>query len=163
MQVPELFEMKVSSPVGNLRLIADDEALVAICWYDDCKTPYALHVYNHSDQHNILVQAKDELAQYFNHERQSFDVPTKFLFGTDFQKQVWRALCGIALGQTTSYGALATDIDRPKAVRAVATAIAHNPLSIIVPCHRVVGKQGDLRGFAGGLKNKQYLLDLEQV
>lgn len=158
----ELFETQMSSPVGQLRLIADNEALAAICWLDDSKTPYASQQYTHSNEHHLLLQATHELNQYFNHERQSFDVPTKFLKGTDFQKQVWQALCEIERGQTTSYGILATHIGRPKAVRAVATAIAHNPLSIIVPCHRVVGKQGDLRGFAGGLKNKQYLLDLEQ-
>lgn len=158
----EWFETQMSSPVGQLRLIADNEALVAICWFDDCKTPYASQQYMHSNEHHLLLQTIHELNQYFNHERQCFDVPTKFLKGTDFQKQVWQALCEIERGQTTSYGILATHIGRPKAVRAVATAIAHNPLSIIVPCHRVVGKQGDLRGFAGGLKNKQYLLDLEQ-
>lgn len=159
----DLFETKMSSPVGQLRLIAHHNALVAICWYDDHKTPYASKQYKFHDIHEILLQAQSELNQYFNQERESFDVPIQYLMGTDFQKQVWQALLQIPSGQTTSYGMLAASIARPKAVRAVASAIAHNPLSIVVPCHRVVGKNGDLRGFAGGLDHKKYLLDLEQI
>lgn len=162
MQALCLYEQTIDSPVGQLRLIANNKALLALCWLDDVKTPYAAQHYSVARQHDILLQAKDELQQYFALTRQTFDLPIEFLYGTAFQKSVWQALMMIPPAQTWHYAALAEQIGRARAVRAVATAVANNPLSIVVPCHRVVGKRGDLCGFAGGLAAKQYLLDLEQ-
>ncbi len=108
----------------------------------------------------ILAQASDELASYFAGERREFTVPIEPQ-GTPFQQEVWRGLLRIPYGSTTSYGALARDLDRPSAVRAVARANGANPLAILVPCHRVVGSDGSLTGYGGGLWRKKRLLELE--
>lgn len=108
----------------------------------------------------VLVQARCELNEYFKGERQSFEVPI-LLAGTDFQQQVWRQLLKVGYGQTASYLALARDMGDVKAIRAVATANGANALSIIVPCHRIIGSDGKLVGYAGGLDTKKKLLALE--
>lgn len=109
----------------------------------------------------VLQQARQQLDEYFLAERHTFDIPIRFV-GTDFQQQVWRALCDIPYGATSSYLALAKTINNEKAVRAVANANGANALSIIVPCHRIIGNNGTLVGYAGGLALKKRLLDLEQ-
>lgn len=108
-----------------------------------------------------LQPYKDELIEYFEGKRQTFSVSSDYK-GTIFQLAVWKALCEIPYGQTTSYSDIANFIDKPKAVRAVGTAIGANPLLIMVPCHRVVGKNGSLTGYRGGLEMKKQLLDLER-
>lgn len=158
----QLYEKIISTPVGELRLIAHDTALVAVCWLDDIRTPYVGHTYLNHSSHPILQQAENELSAYFLSQSQHFKVPITWWIGTPFQKQVWAMLQQIPYADTVSYAWLAEAIGRPAAVRAVATAIGCNPLSIIVPCHRVIGKNGALRGFAGGLDNKQQLLTLEK-
>jgi len=143
------------SPVGRLTLQANDTGLTG-AWFDKQSTApedFGLQ----SDEHPILQQAIAEYDEYFAGMRKQFDVPTDPQ-GTDFQKQVWQTLQSIPFGETWSYQDMAIAIDNPKAVRAVGLANGKNPISIIVPCHRVIGKNGKLTGYAGGLENKQQLL-----
>lgn len=116
-----------------------------------------------SDVDSLIVdKARRQLDEYFNGKRMEFDVPVN-LIGTPFRESVWRSLLTITYGSTTSYSAFSRLMGRPGAVRAIANAIGANPLSIFLPCHRVVGADGSLTGYAGGLKAKKYLLELEQV
>ena len=108
----------------------------------------------------VLQRAVRELDEYFRGERREFDIPL-LLAGSDFQKRVWQQLPSIPYGQTVSYGELAAAIGAPKSVRAVANANGANAISIILPCHRIIGSDGRLTGYGGGLRAKQYLLDLE--
>ena len=112
-------------------------------------------------QHPMLLKVKQQLEQYFAGQRQQFNLPLDFQ-GTDFQQRVWRALLTIPYGETRSYKDIALQIGNEKAVRAVGAANGRNPISIIAPCHRVIGSGGALVGFAGGLDKKQILLSLEQ-
>ena len=110
----------------------------------------------------MLTRAARQLAEYFAGTRRTFDLPLAFTArGTPFQQKVWRALLTIPFGETRSYGEIAAQIGSPRAVRAVGAANGRNPISIVAPCHRVVGANGKLTGFAGGLENKAYLLALE--
>jgi O-6-methylguanine DNA methyltransferase len=112
-----------------------------------------------SDYLNFAIE---QLEQYFKKEREIFDLNIKFNKGTDFQKSIWNTLLQIPYGQTVSYAKVAASIGNPKAVRAVGSAIGANPVSIIIPCHRVIGSDGSLTGFAWGLEVKRKLLDLEK-
>ena len=149
------------SPVGRLTLVASDDALVAVLWENDDPQRVRLEAAVERPDHPVLVRAEDELREYFAGKRNAFSLPLEPR-GTSFQKEVWCALAGIPFGQTRSYGQLADQLGRPKAARAVGAANAHNPISIIVPCHRVIGSSGKLTGFAGGLDAKALLLDLER-
>lgn len=150
----------VTSPVGLIRLIASGVGLMAVLWegenYTRTKLPEA--VPDHKDP--ILMRAEQQLGEYFAKQRKIFDIPLD-LKGTQFQVSVWNALLGIPYGTTQTYGALARKLGDIKAVRAVGGALNKNPVAIIVPCHRVVGASGKLVGFAGGLKNKSILRDIE--
>jgi methylated-DNA-[protein]-cysteine S-methyltransferase len=108
----------------------------------------------------VLKQTRKQLAEYFDNTRQKFDVPI-ITTGTPFQKEVWRVLCQVPYGETATYGQLAKDIGNPKAVRAVASANGANSIGIIIPCHRIIGSNGELVGYAGGLALKKRLLKLE--
>lgn len=108
----------------------------------------------------LFVQASEQLAEYFAGSRTTFDLPVS-PSGTPFQREVWSCLQDIPYGTRQSYGAVATAVGRPQAFRAVGAAIGRNPISIIIPCHRVLGKSGSLTGYAGGLERKQVLLELE--
>lgn len=110
----------------------------------------------------FLKPYEKQLIEYFNKERRFFDFSFD-IRGTDFQRQVWKALCDIPYGQTMTYSDIANKIDNPKAVRAVGMAIGANPLSIVIPCHRVIGKNGALTGYSGGLDIKKRLLELEEI
>ncbi|MCB0280907.1 MAG: methylated-DNA--[protein]-cysteine S-methyltransferase, partial [Calditrichaeota bacterium] len=114
-----------------------------------------------SGTHPLFDQLQQEMDEYFNQKRKVFDVPIE-LNGTEFQNKVWTALLDIPFGQTRSYHDQAVMINNPKAIRAVGTANGDNRIAIIVPCHRVIGKDGKLTGYGGGLWRKQYLLNLEQ-
>ena len=152
----------MDSPVGRLTLVADAEALVAVLWPSDDDTRVRLdHRDVAIDGHCVLSSAKKQLDEYFDRTRSNFDIPLAPR-GTDFQIKVWAALRTIPYGVTWSYGDLADAIGQPSAARAVGAANGRNPLSIVVPCHRVVGKDGSLTGFAGGVDIKARLLDLEQ-
>ncbi|WBV56312.1 methylated-DNA--[protein]-cysteine S-methyltransferase [Chryseobacterium daecheongense] len=151
----------VSSPVGLIRVIASDVGLVAIIWEGEDYKRTQLSIPEREDLHPILLQTEKELKEYFENSRKFFDVPLD-LEGTEFQIKVWKALLKIPYGMTKTYGDLAKILGDTKAVRAVGGALNKNPISIIVPCHRVVGASGKLVGFAGGLENKLILLDLEK-
>ena len=149
------------SPVGVLRLVAHDQALVAVLWENENPKRVRLAELVEHNQHPILLETERQLSEYFAEKRQNFDLPLDFA-GTDFQKQVWQALLQIPFGETRSYKDIALQIGNVKAVRAVGAANGKNPISIIAPCHRVVGANGNLVGFAGGLDNKDILLTLEK-
>lgn len=154
------FTKTIESPVGPLRLVASDAGLVAIIWHDDRPGRVRLGDLEEAPDHPVLRHAERELGEYFAGERTSFSVPLDMV-GTDFQKAVWNALLTIPFGETRSYGEIARQVGRPTAFRAVGAANGQNPLSIIAPCHRVIGSDGSLTGFGGGLPAKQYLLGLE--
>lgn len=148
------------SPVGTLTLVASEAGLAAILWENDDPDRVRLGAMTLDEAHPVLAETARQLVEYFAGQRQAFDLPLDFR-GTDFQKQVWAQLLAIPFGETRSYGDLARAIDRPKAYRAVGAANGKNPISIVAPCHRVIGTNGTLTGFAGGLGAKQVLLGLE--
>jgi methylated-DNA-[protein]-cysteine S-methyltransferase len=152
----------VASPVGRLKLIASNDGLAAILWENDDPRRVPLDVVAQDDDQPVLLAAERQLGDYFAGRRQTFDL-TLDAAGTAFQKSVWQALLTIPFGETRSYGEIARQICNPIAVRAVGAANGKNPLSIVVPCHRVIGSTGKLTGFAGGLDAKAYLLDLERA
>lgn len=151
----------IASPVGELKLVTSEGGLAAILWENDDPDRVRLGPMVVSKNHSLLLETEKQLNEYFSGKRQSFSVPLDFA-GTDFQKKVWAALLTIPYGETRSYGQIANQIGKAKAVRAVGAANGKNPISIIAPCHRVVGASGELTGFAGGLAAKAYLLALEQ-
>lgn len=152
----------VDSPVGELKLVASDEGLAAILWENDDPARVRLNVVAEDKRHPLLLEAQKQLSEYFAGRRTAFDLKLDFA-GTEFQKKVWKALLKIPFGETRTYGQIARQLGNPNAVRAVGAASGRNPISIMAPCHRVIGSKGALTGFAGGLKNKKYLLDLEQT
>lgn len=157
-----LFYKKISSPVGKLTLVATHDALVAILWEHEKPNRVKLDSMTEDKHQPVLQKAEKELSEYFANQRTAFKTPLKFN-GTEFQKNVWKALLEIPYGETVSYSDIAHTIGQPLAVRAVGTAIGRNPISIIIPCHRVIGKNGDLGGFAGTLPVKKALLELEEA
>ncbi|MDM1758905.1 MULTISPECIES: methylated-DNA--[protein]-cysteine S-methyltransferase [unclassified Acinetobacter] len=154
--------MEMPSPVGVLKLVATDTALVAVLWENEDPKRVRLAELIENTQHPILLETQKQLNEYFAGQRQKFDVPLDFE-GTEFQQKVWQALLTIPFGETRSYKDIAEQIGNVKAVRAVGAANGKNPISIIAPCHRVVGANGKLVGFAGGLENKDVLLKLESI
>lgn len=151
----------IASPVGELTLVASDEGIVAILWENDSPDRVKLGGTREEDAaHPVLLAAEAQLREYFAGTRTRFDLPLDFR-GTDFQKSVWAELLAIPFGETRSYGEIAMKLGRPKASRAVGAANGRNPISIVAPCHRVIGSTGKLTGFAGGLEAKAYLLGLE--
>jgi len=150
----------ISSPVGNIKLVASDKGLAAILWENDEPNLVQVREFTEKINHPILLETERQLSEYFKGERRTFSLKLDFI-GTDFQKKVWHALLTIPYGETRTYGQVAKQIGAPKAQQAVGAANGKNPISIIAPCHRVVGSTGKLVGFAGGLENKALLLDLE--
>jgi methylated-DNA-[protein]-cysteine S-methyltransferase len=150
----------VASPVGKLTLVATDRGLAAILWENDRPRRVRLNIEAEDDTHPVLIETERQLAEYFAGQRREFTV-TLDVSGTAFQRKVWNALLTIPFGETRSYGQIARQIGSPDAVRAVGAANGRNPLSIIAPCHRVIGATGKLTGFAGGLDVKARLLALE--
>lgn len=153
-----------STPLGTVRLAATPLGLCGL-WFDGQRhLPAPLDgpsAWAQAPHHPLLREAAAQLLQYLHGERTQFALPLDLAWGTPFQQAVWRALRHIPLGQTTSYGALAHAVGRPAAVRAVGAAVGRNPLSVVVPCHRVLGQNGSLTGYAGGLERKAALLRLE--
>ncbi len=152
---------KVESPVGKLTLVASDKGLVAVLWENDKPTRVRLAQLIEKKSHSVLLEAERQLKEYFAGKRKSFSIPLD-MRGTHFQRSVWEALLAIPFGETRTYGQLAQQVGNPQAARAVGAANGRNPISIIVPCHRVIGSSGKLTGFAGGLETKEQLLDMEQ-
>ena len=154
------FSKKIDSPVGTLKLVATDAGLAAILWPNDDPARVQLGETVESGSHPVLLETERQLREYFDGRRKVFDLKLDFS-GTDFQRQVWGALLTIPYGETRSYAQIARQIGRPDAVRAVGAANGRNPISIVTPCHRVIGSSGKLTGFAGGLETKAFLLALE--
>lgn len=148
------------SPVGALTLVAGDTGLAAVLWENDDPDRVRFGALGEDAQHPVLAETERQLSEYFAGVRRAFDLPLDFR-GTAFQKRVWEQLLAIPFGETRSYGEIARALGQPAATRAVGAANGRNPISIIAPCHRVIGANGALTGFAGGLKAKQYLLALE--
>lgn len=149
----------IDSPVGPLLLVADDAALRVI-EFDNPRHPYKRSPDWQPGDTPVMRETARQLGEYFRGERQQFDLPLAPR-GTDFQRIVWHTLADIPYGQTISYAELARRVDKPTATRAVGAANGRNPLPIVLPCHRVIGADGSLTGFGGGLPTKQYLLTLE--
>jgi methylated-DNA-[protein]-cysteine S-methyltransferase len=154
------FSKKIDSPVGTLKLVATDAGLAAILWPNDDPARVQLGEPVESDSHPVLLETERQLREYFDGRRKVFDLKLDFS-GTEFQRKVWAALLTIPYGETRSYAQIARQIGRPDAVRAVGAANGRNPISIVTPCHRVIGSSGKLTGFAGGLETKAFLLALE--
>ena len=146
----------LDTPIGRLRLVSNGEHLVRI----EFPNQYAPEDTDEASKDAVLEAASSQLREYFKGRRRDFDLPLDTA-GTQFQRRVWRALREIPYGQVRSYRELADSIGAAKAVRAVGAANGRNPLPIVVPCHRVIGSNGQLTGFAGGLAAKETLLKLE--
>jgi methylated-DNA-[protein]-cysteine S-methyltransferase len=151
----------MGSPVGALKLIASNRGLAGILWEDDriARVPHLADAVAEKG-HPVLVAAEKQLAEYFAGSRTKFTLPLDFI-GAEFNKKVWQALLTIPYGETRTYGQIAKEIGAPKSSRAVGAANGKNPVSIVAPCHRVIGANGKLTGFAGGLEVKAFLLKLE--
>lgn len=149
----------IDSPVGPLLLAADDEGLRLI-EFQSPRHPMPRGSDWREGEHDTLTKARAQLVEYFDGRRRDFDLPLSPR-GTAFQRAVWDALKAIPYGETRSYGQQAAQIGQPQSVRAVGAANGRNPLPIVIPCHRVIGANGDLTGFGGGLPVKQFLLRLE--
>jgi methylated-DNA-[protein]-cysteine S-methyltransferase len=159
-----LVQTRFESPLGTLIAAATDKGLAGL-WFDGQRhLPPELAgaaVWRTDDEHPVLKRTVQQLAEYFEGTRNVFDLPLDLGYGTAFQQSVWQALLGIAPGDTASYGEISARIGNPAAVRAVGAAVGRNPVSIVVPCHRVMGADGSLTGYAGGLERKTALLTLE--
>ena len=147
--------------IGDMVIGEENEKIVLIEFLKDIKVKRKIINSSKKIETKEIKKAYIELKEYFEGGRKVFDIPIK-LNGTDFQKKVWEELLKIPYGETKSYLDIAKSIGNPKACRAVGGAYNKNPIMIIVPCHRVIGKNGDLVGYAGGIEVKQKLLDLEQ-
>lgn len=153
----------VDSAIGDLTLVASDESIVGVYfphhWTNPDRDAFGPRVDVRDDR--LLDTARIQLDEYLGGARTSFDLPTAAT-GDEFQRRVWAMLAEIPFGATTTYGELAERLGDKAQAQAVGQAVGHNPLSIIVPCHRVVGRDGKLTGYAGGLSRKQFLLELEE-
>jgi len=160
----DLAVARYESPVGILSLVASEKGLRAVLWPQD-RTEEQIHRVRLGKQTHrsspVLDETEKQLDEYFAGARMVFDLLLD-LQGTDFQREVWLSLADVGFGKTRSYGQQAKRLGRPSATRAVASANGKNPLSIVLPCHRIVGANGSLTGFAGGLENKAHLLDHER-
>lgn len=152
----DIFYTTMKTPIGEIRLVSDGKALTGL--YMGGYGPKPAKTWQHGGV--LIVKAEKQLREYFNGTRKEFDLPLAGE-GTVFQKTVWKALCDIPYGETINYGELARRIGQPKAARAVGLANGSNPISIVVPCHRVIGANGTLTGYGGGLPRKKWLLEHE--
>jgi len=152
---------KTPSPVGDIYIVADNNHLQALTFACNWETEKKRMGELSCDSNDIIKETQTQLKEYFAMERTVFDLPIKFS-GTEFQQKTWQALLTIPYGETRSYSEQARLIDNPKAVRAVGRTNGLNPIAIVAPCHRVIGKSGKLTGYGGGLDIKKFLLDLER-
>ncbi|MCX7220480.1 MAG: methylated-DNA--[protein]-cysteine S-methyltransferase [Burkholderiales bacterium] len=149
------------SPLGPLLLAASERGLAGV-YFAEHRHFKGMAGWRRNDEHAVLQQTAAQLGSYFSGQRQEFDLPLDLSQGTQFQQAVWQALRKLTYGSTASYADIAAQIGKPAAVRAVGAANGRNPISIIVPCHRVIASSGALTGYAGGLPNKVALLSLEK-
>jgi methylated-DNA-[protein]-cysteine S-methyltransferase len=149
----------LDSPIGQLLLVGDREALQGL-YMQEGRHPVTIHPsWEKADE--PFATARVQLGEYFAGERTDFDLPLATAAGNSFERRVWQALEEIPYGETVSYGEIARRIGMPDAARAVGLANGRNPISIVVPCHRVIGANGSLTGYGGGIERKRFLLDLE--
>lgn len=158
---PHTVQTSIDSPLGPITLAASPQGLLGVWFRPQAHLPEFAD-WPEAPEHPVLQQAEQELTRYFAGTLARFDVPLDMTYGTPFQRAVWQSLLQIAPGTTTTYGAISQRIGKPQAVRAVGGAVGRNPLGIIVPCHRVIGANGSLTGYAGGLDRKTALLALER-
>ncbi len=154
--------LRYASPMGAMLLAASDAGLAGVWFVGQRHGPDASG-WIETPGHAVLREATHQLDDYFAGRRTVFELPLDLGRGTAFQQSVWRALLAIPAGGTTSYGAIGRQLGRPEAARAIGAAVGRNPVSIVVPCHRVLGTGGQLTGYAGGLERKQALLRLENA
>ena len=168
---PSIVQTSCQSPFGPMTLAATHAGLAGV-WFDGQRhlppelsqpQPTSAASWPVRSEHPVLVKTAKQLTEYFAGKRRAFDLPMDLSGGTPFQQAVWQALLAIASGSTCSYGSISQSIGNAAAVRAVGAAVGRNPISIIVPCHRVLGADGSLTGYAGGLDRKTALLRLEGV
>ena len=160
-----LVQTRISSRLGTIALAASSQGLAGL-WFTDNQRHLPAELagaapWPHDANHPLLQEAARQIEDYFAGERSQFDLPLDLRCGTPFQQSVWQALLAIPHGEVTSYGEIGRRIGSPAAVRAVGGAVGRNPVSIIVPCHRVMGSNGTLTGYGGGLDRKSALLRLE--
>ncbi len=141
------------SPIGKIKIEAEGESIIGVSFSMES---------SEWDENEAVIQCKNQLQEYFEGKRKEFDLNIKFIKGTEFQISVWKALSNISYGEKVTYKSIAEKINNPKAVRAVGGANNKNPIAIIIPCHRVVGSNGKMVGYAGGIDKKEYLLKLEE-
>ena len=141
------------SPIGKIKIEAEGESIIGVSFSMES---------SEWDENEAVIQCKNQLQEYFEGKRKEFDLNIKFIKGTEFQISVWKALSNISYGEKITYKSIAEKINNPKAVRAVGGANNKNPIAIIIPCHRVVGSNGKMVGYAGGIDKKEYLLKLEE-
>jgi methylated-DNA-[protein]-cysteine S-methyltransferase len=158
--IVQVYYRNMSTPIGDIRVSWCDAGLAEVSTGTQIDDPADGADWKHDA--NLQCVAIDQLEEYFAGDRRQFELPL-LQMGTPFQLSVWKALIEIPFGETTSYGALAARLDRPKASRAVGAANGQNPIAIVVPCHRVIGANGSLTGFAGGIDVKRQLLAFEQA
>jgi methylated-DNA-[protein]-cysteine S-methyltransferase len=155
---PRIFQSHTTSPLGDVLLAATERGLAGVWFVHGQEHMPDSSEWTTKDAYPTLAAAAQQLHDYFSGQRKNFDLPLQPAWGTPFQRAVWQALQRIPYGRTSTYGDIARDIGNPKAVRAVGAAIGQNPHTIVVPCHRVVGANGSLTGFTGGLERKKHLL-----
>jgi methylated-DNA-[protein]-cysteine S-methyltransferase len=144
-----------NSPYGAITIVSDGSAITAL-WLKEIPVEDGIN-----EKDALIDRARKQLDEYFAGNRREFDLPLS-PYGTDFQQAVWKELLAIPYGETRSYGQVAQNIGKPKACRAVGMANNKNPISVVIPCHRVIGADGSLTGYGGGLEMKRKLLDLEK-
>ena len=169
---PSIVQARYQSPLGSIIIAATDQGLAGL-WFEGQRhlplelldapepAPAQRARWPSDPEHPVLKQVCQQLGEYFGGQRSHFEVPLDLAHGTAFQQSVWQALLAIPQGKTASYSEVSARIGKPAAVRAVGAAIGRNPVSILVPCHRVIGADGSLTGYAGGLDRKIALLKLE--
>lgn len=146
------FHGYMNSPLGVIEVVCSSDALLSVSYVENL---------SENDNNELLEKVLLQLTEYFNGKRTNFDIPVHFS-GTEFQKKAWLELINIPFGDTIYYQEQAIKIGKPKAIRAIGSANSKNKISIIVPCHRVIGKSGDLVGYAGGLSRKKWLIEHEK-
>lgn len=157
----EIYYTYYGSPIGNLLMIEQDGQLTNLDFEAEQIAPNPK--WKLDETRPLFAQVSQALTRYFNGEKEDFSSIPLAPKGTEFQQRIWNALRQIPFGETSTYGNLANLINHPKAVRAVGGAVGSNPISIIIPCHRILGKSRQLTGFGGGLPAKRFLLDLEKI
>lgn len=159
----KLFNATITSPLGPLLIVATAQQLLAVWMQDQKYFGHKIDLKSLSGQQNHLTDAASRwLQQYFAGQKPQATALPLNPQGTEFQRQVWQAISQIPYGKVRTYQQLAENLHRPHSARAIGQAVGHNPISIIIPCHRVVGSQGQLTGYAGGLSRKRWLLNHEQ-